>query len=78
MATSFMQEIAASLPPEVRRRYARDLEAAERLERALDLAFEIWGHAKPFLGRCCETMAQGLRGTASMFDSAARRLSLRD
>ena len=78
MTTSFWKELADSLPPEVRRRYASDLEAAERIEYAIDLAIEIWGHARSFLGRCCEAVAQGLRSTAVLLDSAARHLSVRN
>jgi hypothetical protein len=72
--TTFWKQIAASLPPEVRVRYARDLEAAERFEHVIDLAIETWNRARRVLGRCCEALAQGLRRTARLFDSAARQL----
>ena len=77
MTTSFWKEIAESLPPEVRRRYAQDLAAAERLEPMINLTIEISGHARRPLGRCCEVVAQGMRGTARLLEAAARRLSLR-
>jgi hypothetical protein len=45
MTDSFWKNAARSLPPEVRWRYAKLFEAAERYERLLDLALDAGGHA---------------------------------
>jgi hypothetical protein len=77
MTISFWKGVVASLPPEVQRRYARDLAAAERYEPMLDLAIEIAGIARRVLGRCCRVVAQGLRVSAALLEAAAWRLALR-
>lgn len=73
-STSFWKDAAASLPPEVRRRYAPDFEAAERLDKLLDLGIAAWGIARRVVARSCEAAAQGLRTAARLLDAAARRL----
>jgi hypothetical protein len=72
--TSFWKDAAASLPPEVRQRYAADLEAAERFEELFDLAIEGWGSARRALAKSCLASAQGLRKAARFLDAAAQHL----
>jgi hypothetical protein len=72
--TSFWKNATASLPPEVRHRYAADLEAAERFEELLDLGIEAWGTARRALAKACLAAAQALRKTARFLDAAAQRL----
>lgn len=75
MTTSFWRDAAASLPPEIRHRYAADFEAAERIEQVLDLVIEAWVFVRHALGRCFGNVAEGLRKTARILDAAARHLS---
>ena len=51
LKTAFWRNAAASLPAEIRDRYALDLERAERWELALGRAIEALTHAKSALGR---------------------------
>jgi hypothetical protein len=51
--TSFWKNAAACLPPEARRRYAADFEAAERFELLLDLGIEACGIATRALAKGC-------------------------
>lgn len=52
---SFWRQAAASLPAEVRARYAAEFERAERWELALDAALEALARAKAALGRMFHT-----------------------
>jgi len=76
MCSSFWKNAAASLPPQVRRRYAAHFEAAERFEPVLDLVIEAAGHARCALGWACESLAAVLHKTARFLDTMARRLAL--
>jgi hypothetical protein len=51
LKTAFWRNAAASLPAEIRDRYALDLERAERWELALGRAIEALTRAKSALGR---------------------------
>ncbi len=51
LKTPFWRNAAASLPAEVRDRYALDIERAERWELALGRAIEVLTRAKAALGR---------------------------
>lgn len=76
MSTSFWKAAAASLPPEVRLRYAADFEAAERFEYLVDIGIEASRFAKRALAKCCRVAAHALRTAARILDTAARRLTL--
>ncbi len=80
MTTSFWKNAAASLPPEMRRRYAADFAAAERFEPALDLVIEACGRARSVLAKSfaksCQAAARSLRAAARILDTVARRLTL--
>jgi len=76
MCSSFWKNAAASLPPQVQRRYAMHFEAAERFEPVLDLVIEAAGYARRALGWGCENVAAGLRRSARILDAVARRLAL--
>ncbi len=76
MSTSFWKEAAASLPPEVRRRYTANFEAAERFEYLVDVGIEAWGFARRTLAKSCQVAAHTLRTAARILDTAARRLTL--
>jgi hypothetical protein len=69
MKESFTKQVAASLPPQVRRRYAAELDMMERCEIMLDVAEVSWIRVRRGLGMGC-------RATARMLDGAARRLLL--
>lgn len=51
LKTAFWRNAAASLPAEVRSRYALDIERAERWELALGRTIEVLARAKVALGR---------------------------
>jgi hypothetical protein len=76
MCSSFWKNAAASLPPQVRRRYAAEFAAAERFEAVLDFVIEAGSFARRALGRGCESVAAGLRKTARILDVVARHLAL--
>lgn len=76
MTTSFWKHAAASLPPEIRYRYAAEFEAAGRFEQVLDRLVGAWGRARRALAKSCEIAARALRAAARILDAAARRLSL--
>lgn len=74
MTTSFWKKAAASLPPEIRDRYAAHFEAAERYEHLLDFGIEAWPVARRALAKGCHGAAHALRMAARSLDSAARHL----
>ena len=76
MSTSFWKQAAASLPPEVRRRYAADFEAAERFEYLVDIGIEAWGFARRALAKTCQVAAYALLTAARILHTAARRLTV--
>jgi hypothetical protein len=51
LKTAFWRNAAASLPVEVRSRYALDIERAERWELALGRAIELLARARAAFGR---------------------------
>lgn len=51
LKTAFWRKAAASLPEQVRDRYALDIERAERWELAIGRAVEALARAKAALGR---------------------------
>ena len=75
MDESFWKTAAASLPPQIRWRYARLFEVAEEFERQLDFAVTVSSHACRLLARTCRGMADALRKAARKLDIAARRLT---
>lgn len=68
ITSSFWKDVLNRLPPQVRHRYARDFEMAERREHALDVGIEAWRFAK-------QAFASGLHAMARGFRSAARSVS---
>jgi len=76
MTQSFWKNARASLPPAVQRRYAAELDMAERLDRTLDFYFDLWESARRPLATICCAGAYTLRATAHMLESAAQRLLL--
>ena len=71
-STSFWQDALAALPTTIQWRYAPYFEAAERWERNLDLAIDLWDRAKRALAR---SFAKVLRRSAGILELAARRLA---
>ncbi len=69
MKESFWKQIAASLPPQVRHRYAAELEMMERCDALFDAASDAWRRGRRGLGKGC-------RAGARMLDGAAQRLLL--
>lgn len=57
LKTAFWRDAAASLPEQVRDRYALDIERAERLELALGGAIEVLTRARAALGRKFVTLS---------------------
>ena len=55
LKTAFWKSAAASLPAQVRNRYLRDIERAERWELALERAIEALARAKAALARLLQT-----------------------
>ncbi len=76
MSTSFWKEAAASLPPDMQRRYAANFEAAARYEYFVDLGVEASRFAKRALAKGCRIAAHALRKAARILHTAARRLTL--
>jgi hypothetical protein len=68
-ATSFWRNALAAMPPRIQWRYAAYFEAAERFERNLDFAIDLWGTAKRTLAR---SFAKVLRRSAGILELAAR------
>jgi hypothetical protein len=75
MAGSFWKEAAAALPPEVRRRHAAELAAAERYENVIDGCLEAWRVGRRLLAIACAGFALALRVMARILYAAGRRLS---
>lgn len=74
MAESFWRNAAASLPPQIRWRYAGLFVAAERYELLFDSIATSDGHARHALADACRGVADALRGAARRLDVAAHRL----
>ena len=73
MTTSFWKQAALSLPPQVRDRYAGQIEAAERFEYLLDSATEGWGSITRALAKGYHETAHSLRSAVRHIQTAARR-----
>jgi hypothetical protein len=69
MKESFSKQVAASLPPQVRRRYAAELDMMERCDALIATASDAWSRGRRGLGKSC-------RAAARMLDGAAQRLLL--
>ncbi len=73
MTQSFWKSAAASLPPEVARRYAAQFEKAEEYEQLLDWIMDAWCSAGPKLMTSCKAASQRLRKAGRSLRNAARR-----
>lgn len=71
---SVIEELALSLPPEVRERYADDLAAAARIEPLITGGLAAWNITMRALAHGFWGAARGLRAAACSLDFAARRL----
>jgi len=71
---SIMEELGASLPDELRTRYAEELATAARVAPAIDLGFAAWDLTVRVLAWAFQGVARGLRAGAWCLDVAARRL----
>jgi hypothetical protein len=72
---SIIEELGASLPAELRVRYAGELAAAARVEPLIDLGLGAWDFTVRALARVFEGVARGLHAGARSLDVAARRLT---
>lgn len=72
---SVMEELCASLPPQVRVLYAEDLAVATRVAGAIDFCIAIWDFTVGILAGVFHGLAGGLRAGAWCFEVAARRLT---
>lgn len=73
---SIIEELGASLPGEVRARYAEDLATATRVAEAIDFGVAAWDFTAGVLAQVFQGMARSLRAGAWFLDTAARRLML--
>lgn len=71
---SILEELAASLPDEMRTRYAEELLTAARVAPVIDLGFAMWDFTVRTVAGIIHGIAQGLRAGAWCLDVAARRL----
>jgi len=71
---SIMEELAASLPDDLRTRYSEELMTAARVAPLIDLGFAMWEFTVRALAGVIRGIAQGLRAGARCLDFAARRL----
>lgn len=55
LVTPFWKNALRSLPAELRQRYVREIEAAERWELRLDALVQAWSRAKLALARTLQT-----------------------
>jgi len=74
MTQSFWKEAAASLPPQVARRYAAAFEKAEVYEQLLDRIIGAWCSAGSKLMTSCKAASQRLRNAGRSRRNAAQRL----
>lgn len=72
---TIIEELARSLPPEVRERYADDLAAAARIEPLITGALAVWNIMMRALAHGFQGVARSLRAAACSLDFAARRLT---
>ncbi|KPK55121.1 MAG: hypothetical protein AMJ63_00710 [Myxococcales bacterium SG8_38_1] len=71
---SVMEELGASLPSELRTRYAEELATAARVAPAIDFGCAALDFAVCVVAGVFQGVAQGLRAGAWCLDAAARRL----
>jgi hypothetical protein len=71
---SILEDLAASLPDELRTHYADELLTAARVAPAIDLGFAMWDFTVRTAAGIIRGTAQGLRAGAWCLDVAARRL----
>jgi len=71
---SILEDLAASLPAELRTRYAEELLTAARVAPVIDLGFAMWDVTVRTVAGTIRGIAQGLRAGAWCLDVAARRL----
>lgn len=76
MPASFWKTAAAALPPHVRRRYAKEFEAAERYEPLIDLLVDSARYVSRALALGSSYAASALRVLAQALKTAAQRLTL--
>ncbi|MBI4292434.1 MAG: hypothetical protein HY661_13235 [Betaproteobacteria bacterium] len=76
MTTSFWEKAALSLPPQVRDRYAAQLEAAERVERLLDSVIEVWDSTTRTLAKGYRKTSHSVHWAGRHFQAPARRVWL--
>jgi hypothetical protein len=72
---SIMEELGASLPAELRARYAEELSAAARVAPLIDFGLAAWNFSVRALARVFQGAAWGLRAGARSLDVTARRLT---
>ena len=75
LTESFWRTAAASLPPQIRWRYAGLFEAAERYELLFEIVATSGGRARRALAQTFRGIADALRNAARTLDVAARRLT---
>jgi len=75
MRRSIIEELADSLPVEMRARYAGDIAAAARVEPLIDFGLAAWDFTVRVLAHAFEGAARGLRAAARSLDFVARRLA---
>lgn len=75
MAESFWKTAAASLPPQVQRRYANLFEAADAFEQLLDDLLAKRGRIYSAVASVCRSAADVLRRSARRLDVKAQRLT---
>lgn len=75
MAESFWKTAAASLPPQVQRRYANLFEAADAFEQLLDDLLAARGRIYSAVASVCRSAADALRRSARRLDVKAQRLT---
>jgi len=71
---SIMAELGASLPDELRTRYAEELATATRVAPAIDFGLAAWDFTVRAVAGLFQVFAYGLRAGAWGLDSVARRL----
>jgi len=71
---SILEELAASLPEEMRMRHSQELLTAARVAPVIDLGIAAWEFLARFVAGMIHGTAQSLRAGAWCLDAAARRL----
>jgi len=71
---SILEELAASLPEEMRKRHSQELLTAARVAPVIDLGIAAWEFLARIVAGMIHGTAQSLRAGAWCLDAAARRL----